>query len=304
MRVSGHFKVYKNSCLISLNSSSLGYDLGPFTTYLLSNSPIGLQGALNIMSQYANQHQLKFNAGKTKIVVTGSKIDIAYYKETKPLLFALLGPVYAYRCLLSPAVQGHLWLQWRMYNLPVLMSGIQALPIRPANIKPTASFHQKVLKRFLKLSQSSAIPALNLLLGELSAEAVLNINTLTLFHNFWTNPDTTVFKMVAYILKMCDFSFHMEQPHPATLSQIWCAFYTFSFSMISLVKCYLQLLCQDQGHSVAWELPENKMSHKLRKELPQCTPVWAIWAASCGPPQYLHYPSSQEAPHPPQILDQ
>ena len=93
VRASGHFKVYINSCLISLNSSSLGYELGPFTitavcvaddTYLLSNSPSGLQGALNIMSHYASQHQLNFNAGKTKIVVTGSKIDMAYHKETKP----------------------------------------------------------------------------------------------------------------------------------------------------------------------------------------------------------------------------
>ena len=152
-------------------------------------------------------------------------------------LFALLGPVYAYRCLLSPVVQAHLW---RTYNLPVLMSGIQALPIRPANIKPIAIFHQKVLRGFLKLSQLSPIPALHFLLGELPAEAVLDINTLTLFHNIWTNPDTTVFKMVAYILKMCDFS-STTWSNPI---QLLCLKYGLpSPSRLSLVKSYLELLC-------------------------------------------------------------
>ena len=38
-------------------------------------------------------------------------------------LFALLGPVYAYRCLLSPVVQAHLW---RTYNLPVLSPHVRS----------------------------------------------------------------------------------------------------------------------------------------------------------------------------------
>ena len=53
-------------------------------TYLLSDSPSGLQGALDIISHYARRYQLRFNAAKTKIVVTGSKLDMAFYKDTKP----------------------------------------------------------------------------------------------------------------------------------------------------------------------------------------------------------------------------
>ena len=52
--------------------------------YLLSNSPSGLQGAINIICHYAKRYQLQFNASKTKIVVTGSKIDMTYYQETAP----------------------------------------------------------------------------------------------------------------------------------------------------------------------------------------------------------------------------
>ena len=93
VRASGHFKVYINPCLLSLNSSNLGFDIGPICTtavcvaddaYLLSNTPSGLQGALDIISHYAKQYQLKFNADKTKVVVDGSKLDMAFYKETTP----------------------------------------------------------------------------------------------------------------------------------------------------------------------------------------------------------------------------
>ena len=93
VRASGHFKVYVNSCLLSLRSSSLGFNLGPLCTtavcvaddaYLLSDSPSGLQGALNIISHYAKKYQLNFNAGKTKAVVTGSKLDMNFYKDTRP----------------------------------------------------------------------------------------------------------------------------------------------------------------------------------------------------------------------------
>ena len=209
--------------------------------YLLSDSPSGLQGALDIISHYAKQYQLRFNADKTKVVVTGSKVDMAFYKDTTPWtlngekvkvvdsnehlglvvsgsdeeqknidenivscrnsLFALLGPAFSFKCLLSPLVQIHIW---RTCCLPVLVSGLPALPIRPNNMKPLEIFHNKTMRGFLKLSQSSPIPALHFLLGELPAEGVLHIRTLSLFHNIWSNPDTTVHAMVMYILKMCD----------------------------------------------------------------------------------------------------
>ena len=93
VRASGHFKIYINPCLLTLNSPALGFQLGPLCitavcvaddSYLLSNSQSGLQASLNVISNYANNYQLKFNASKTKIVVTGSKLDMAYYKETRP----------------------------------------------------------------------------------------------------------------------------------------------------------------------------------------------------------------------------
>ena len=53
-------------------------------------------------------------------------------------------------------------------------------------------FHNKIFRGFLKLSKSSSIPSLHFLLGELPVEAHIHIATLNLFHNVWSNPDTTV----------------------------------------------------------------------------------------------------------------
>ena len=199
VRASGHFKVYINPCLTSLNNSSLGFELGTLVisvvcvaddTYLLASSPSSLQAALDIISHYACKYQLKFNAGKTKIVVTGSKVDMAFYKDTMPWslngetvkvvdsnehlglivagseeeqknvdkniincrnsLFVLLGPAFSFKCLLSPAVQIHLW---RSCCLPVLVSGLPSMPIRPTNLKYLEIFQRKVLRGFLKLSK-------------------------------------------------------------------------------------------------------------------------------------------------------
>ena len=49
---------------------------------MLTSSPSALQSALGIVSHYAKRYQLRFNVDKTKIVVTGSKADMNYYKET------------------------------------------------------------------------------------------------------------------------------------------------------------------------------------------------------------------------------
>ena len=252
VRASGHYKAYVNPCLTALNDSNLGFQIGPICVtsvciaddvYVLSGSKSSLQGALNIVNHYARRHRVTFNADKTKLVVTGSVIDMNYYKDTKPWtlnnenisvvenndhlglivsgkseeqknvdanvlqcrnsLFAMLGPAYAFKCLLSPTVQTHLW---RTYNLPVLTSGLSALPIRPVNIRTLSSFHNKILRGFLKLSSHSPIPSLYFLLGELPIEARVHASVFSLFYSIWSNPDTTAYQIVHYLLMMTDDS--------------------------------------------------------------------------------------------------
>ena len=70
-------------------------------------------------------------------------------------------------------------------------------------VKSMRIFQNKILRGFLKLSNSSPVPSLYFLFGELPVEGIVHINTLITFHNIWSNPDTTVFKVVKYILTMC-----------------------------------------------------------------------------------------------------
>ena len=76
VRASGHFIAYINPLLLALNSSSLGFQIGPFSitamcvaddTYVLTKTPSSLQSALNIVNHYGNRYQLTFNAEKTKM---------------------------------------------------------------------------------------------------------------------------------------------------------------------------------------------------------------------------------------------
>ena len=49
-------------------------------TYFLTGSPSSLQSALNIVSYFGKRYRIVFNADKTKLVVTGSKVDMDYYQ--------------------------------------------------------------------------------------------------------------------------------------------------------------------------------------------------------------------------------
>ena len=195
--------------------------------------------ALNIINFFGRRYRMIFNAEKTKLVVTGSKLDMKHYSDVSPWvldnqaisvvdnnehlglivsgtdeeeknideniqkcrnsLFGLLGPAFAFKCLLPPSVQAHLW---RTFSLPKLRSGLSSLPIRPADMGPLKIFHNKILRGFLKLSNSSPIPALHFLLGELPIEGRLHLDVLSLFYNIWNNPDTTIYKIVQYLLPM------------------------------------------------------------------------------------------------------
>ena len=171
-----------------------------------------MQSIINIVAHDADRIHLTFNATKTAITVTGSKQDMEFYHDNAPWelngerlnvvddnehlglivsgyeeeqkncdqniikcrnsLFAMLGSVYAYKCLLSPSTQLHIW---RTCNLPILLSGLEALPIRPGNTKSLELFQRKILRSFLKISQTSPRPAVYFLLGELPVEGLLHI---------------------------------------------------------------------------------------------------------------------------------
>ena len=87
---------------------------------------------------------------------------------------------------------------------PVLRSGLSALPIRPAELNPLVVFHKKVLRAILKLSKHSPVVPLYFMLGELPIEATFHLDLLSLFWNIWNNPQTKIYEVLKYLLKMAD----------------------------------------------------------------------------------------------------
>jgi hypothetical protein len=209
VKASGNFKAYINPCLDSLNSTYLGFHIGSISvgvvcctddSYLLSDRPSGVQSSINIgrVSVVTDNEHVGLMVSGADEEQKNADRNIA---ECRKSLFGLLGPALSYKCKLSPLAQLHLW---TVYSLPVLRSGLSALPIRPTVMKSLTIFHNKILRGFLKLSNSSPVPALYFLLGELPIEARLHIDLLTLFHNIISNPETKLSQIVKYILMMSD----------------------------------------------------------------------------------------------------
>ena len=249
-RAAGHFKSYIKPCLLAANFSELGFWIGAICvtcvcvaddTYVLSGDPRQLQGAIDIVAHYGRRYRVIFGADKTKVTVTGSKVDMLYYKDinmwsldgnplpvtddnehlglivsgldeeiknidknidsARQILFNLLGNIFSYKCKLSATVILHVW---SIYVNPVLRSGLAALPIRPTTMKTIIGFHHKILRGILKLSPVSPLPPLYFLLGELPMEASLHLDILALFWSIWANPQTKVHEILKYLLMMCD----------------------------------------------------------------------------------------------------
>ena len=99
--------------------------------------------------------------------------------------------------MLNPAVQIHLY---RLYTCCITRSGLSALAIRPTQAQPLTTFHRKILRSFLHLSDRSPIPALHFLLGEITLEAKLHRDVFSLFYSLWSNPHTKVYRLVRHLL--------------------------------------------------------------------------------------------------------
>ena len=207
--------------------------------FLMSDDSIKLQGLINIAEHYGNRYRISYGASKTKITISGSDIDRQYYCDTTPWkmegtyidvvedndhlgqivsgsnrviknvdnrirkgrgsLFKLLGPAFAYKCLLSPVVKLQLY---RTYVCPILRSGLATFTIRETCLQPLIVFQRKTLRSILKLSKTSCIPALHFLTGELPIQAKIHRDIFSIFFSIWKNPQTKIHEIVSYLLKM------------------------------------------------------------------------------------------------------
>ena len=227
-------------------------------TYAVSDDPRKLQSIINIIGHYAKRYRLTFGAEKTKVTITGSKQDMSYYKDiniwslagksltvaddndhlgmivsghdeeiknvdkniasARKILYSMLGSIFSLKCKLPPSVLVHVW---SLYVCPVLRSGLQSLPIRPNPMKNITRFHHKILRGILKLGQTSPVPSLYFLLGELPIEASLHIEFLTLFWCILANPQTKAHNIVKYLLMMSTSSSVTWTAHLRIICQMY-----------------------------------------------------------------------------------
>ena len=195
---------------------------------------------------------------KTKILITGSEVDVNHYREVKPWvmnnsvievseenehlgmivtgfreeernveenlssgrksLFCLLGPAFSQQCHLNPALQVHLY---RMFTCPIVRSGLCSLAIRPSHCQPLTAFHRKTLRSFLHFSCRSPVPSLHFLLGELPIEARLHRDTFSLFYAIWTNPQTKIFQLTKFLLSTCNDNSRTWAVHVRHLAKMY-----------------------------------------------------------------------------------
>ena len=226
--------------------------------YLITDDQIKLQGLLDIAQHYGQLYRIKYGASKTVVSVVGSKVDMDYYQDIQPwvmdnlpvsvkedndhlglivsgnreeeknidlkmkkargALFKLLGPAFSSKCLLSPAVQIHLF---RTYVCPIARSGLSAMTLRDKHLDPLSAFHKKILRGFLHLSDRSPIPSLFFLTGELPIVARLHRDVFSLFYNIWINPQSKIFSIIKYLLEHCPEDSHTWARHVRNLAILY-----------------------------------------------------------------------------------
>ena len=119
-------------------------------------------------------------------------------KKSRNNLFGMLGPAFAFKCLMSPLVKLHLF---RTFTCPIIRSGLSSFVLRSQQISPLSLFHRKTLKAFLHLSQSAPTPAIHFLLGEMPIEGKIHRDMFSLFYSVWSNPDTKFTKLLTIFSK-------------------------------------------------------------------------------------------------------
>lgn len=144
-------------------------------------------------------------SGKT---ISGTKqveknVDLKISKGRKALN-SLLGPAFAYKCLLGPPVKLHIY---KTFIRPIILSGFSSLAIRHNQIEPLSVFTRKILKSVPHVSNTASTNGIHFLCGELPIEGWIHSTVNSLFYSLWSNPDTRIYELVKYLLEfVCDNS--------------------------------------------------------------------------------------------------
>ena len=187
---------------------------------LNSSNTSELQIAIALAEKDASRERYKFNADKTKIVAVKTPQDTRFmlynkqlgYSKAEPHLgisrnqqnnnkdtiikriqkarrttYSLLGAGLSGIENIGPevAIRG-----FNIYILPILLHGLETLMLTKSEMNELELFQREMLRRFMKLPESTAIPAIHLLSGTLPIEAEIHKRSLGLLRSVLdANPD-------------------------------------------------------------------------------------------------------------------
>ena len=139
-------------------------------------------------------------------------------KKARGSLFKLLGPSFSSQCMLSPSLKLHLF---KTFVASIARSGLSSMTLSSKHINPLTIFHRKILRGFLGLSDSAAVPSLYFLTGELPLHAAIHKDVFSLFYNVWSNPQTKIHEIVKYLLENSPKNSHTWSRNIRNLAQIY-----------------------------------------------------------------------------------
>ena len=120
--------------------------------------------------------------------------------------------------MLSPSLKLHLF---KTFVAPIARSGLSSMTLSSKHINPLTIFHRKILRGFLGLSDSAAVPSLYFLTGELPLHAAIHKDVFSLFYNVWSNPQTKIHEIVKYLLENSPKNSHTWSRNIRNLAQIY-----------------------------------------------------------------------------------
>ena len=235
---------------------------------IMTTDQVKLQTLLSIITEYANNlhytihpekshvipfnlqsnHQLKalqeiqpwtINSDKTPVCSSSTHLGIqrrstsaddtvdARLCTARKTLYALMGAGLHGLNGLPVSTSLHIY---KIYVLPRLLYGLETITLRKPKLVALTSFHRSCLRNFTGLPDRTAIPALHIISGSPTLEALLHIKLLTFLHSILTSPGPAkdiVYRQYAiktgnshsWIIKMIDLLQTYNLPTLATITK-------------------------------------------------------------------------------------
>jgi len=207
-------------------------------TTLITSSQTGVKVLMGIAEHDARIHQYSFSVQKTKLMIVNPKDSMppevklncqpvattererhlgiervtsnsakvtidTRIKEARRALYSLAGAGLHGLNGVGPKVSIHMF---NIYVYPILTYGLESLILDAEHYKTLESFYKSVLRKIQHLPESTATPAIYILLGCIPLQGLLHIKLLTFYVSILQNSESVECEIVKRQLAMKELS--------------------------------------------------------------------------------------------------